>query len=87
MKLWRRFLRWLARRGRLELWVTDAIYNASIVFLSVFAGLTVLWSVMRTLTLTQRLSHAAFAAAVSAVVTFLLMMIANGDVRGAMEVR
>lgn len=65
--------------------MTYTIHNAVIVFLSVFAALTVLWSVMWKLTQTRRLGHAALAAAASAGVTFLLMLMANGEVRGVKE--
>ena len=52
------------------------IFDSFVVFLSVFVGLSALWSIMRAMTMTQRLKNAAFAGGVSALATLVIMTIA-----------
>lgn len=48
------------------------IIDTIVIFLSVFAGLFVLWSVVRLMTPKQRLIYAAFAGGVSAILTAII---------------
>jgi len=52
------------------------LYDAAVIFLSVFVGLSALWTVLRIMPLSQRLISAGIAGGVSAFASLIIMSVA-----------